>query len=100
MERALRDLARKRLQLVQQRTLHILSIESLLARQINLRMNGEHIQRMDDAAVRALALPAHVERAMMANMGVLRSQHCFVLRQLTLAIVSLREKICARGNTD
>ncbi|CAE6860605.1 IS110 family transposase ISShwo5 [Paraburkholderia aspalathi] len=72
-ERALRDLARKRLQLVQQRTLHILSIESLLARQINLRMNGEHIQRMDDAAVHALALPPHVERAMMANMAVLRT---------------------------
>ncbi|MBB5404450.1 transposase [Paraburkholderia sp. JPY162] len=36
-ERALRDLARKRLQLVRQRTLHILSIESLLARQIVFR---------------------------------------------------------------
>jgi transposase len=49
------------------------SIESLLARQINLRMNGEYIQRMDDAAVHALALPPHVERAMMANMAVLRT---------------------------
>lgn len=38
---ALCDLARKRLQLVQQRTLHILSIENLLARQLNLRMNVE-----------------------------------------------------------
>jgi transposase len=37
-ERGLRDLARKRMQLVQQRTLQILSIESLLARQANLRM--------------------------------------------------------------
>jgi transposase len=72
-ERALRDLARKRMQLVQQRTLHILSIESLLARQLNLRMNGEHVQRLDDAAVRALALPPHVERALMANLAVLRT---------------------------
>jgi hypothetical protein len=44
-ERGLRDLARKRMQLVQQRTLHILSIESLLARQLNLRMNGDHVQQ-------------------------------------------------------
>jgi len=48
-------------------------ISRRLARQINLRMNGEHIQRMDDAAVHALALPPHVERAMMANMAVLRT---------------------------
>ncbi|MEM5389757.1 IS110 family transposase [Paraburkholderia phymatum] len=72
-ERALRDLSRKRLQLVQQRTLHILSIESLLARQINLPMNGEHVQRLDDEAIRAFALPPHVERALMANMTVLRT---------------------------
>lgn len=72
-ERALRDLARKRMQLVQQRTLNILSIESLLARQLNLRINGEHVQRLDDAAVRALALPPHVERALMANLAVLHT---------------------------
>ncbi|EIM95301.1 hypothetical protein WQE_39929 [Paraburkholderia hospita] len=36
-------------------------------------LNGEHIQRMDDAAVHALALPPHVERAMIANMAVLRA---------------------------
>ncbi|NVI09582.1 IS110 family transposase, partial [Paraburkholderia sp. JPY454] len=69
-ERALRDLARKRMQLVQHRTLNILSIESLLARQLNLRINGEHVQRLDDTAVRALALPPHVERALMANLAV------------------------------
>jgi transposase len=61
------------MQLVQQRTLHVLSIESLLARQLNLRINGEHVQRLDDAAVRALALPPHVERALMANLAVLRT---------------------------
>nr|WP_227747387.1 hypothetical protein [Paraburkholderia franconis] len=53
--------------------MHILSIESLLARQINLPMNGEHVQRLDDEAIRAFALPPHVERALMANMTVLRT---------------------------
>jgi transposase len=72
-ERGLRDLARKRMQLVQQRTLHILSIETQLARQLNLRIDGEEVQRLSDAAVRALALPPHVERALMANLAVLRT---------------------------
>jgi transposase len=72
-ERTLRDLARKRLQLVQQRTLHILSIESLLARQLNLRMNAEQVKRLDEADVSALSLPPHVERALMASLAVLHT---------------------------
>jgi transposase len=72
-ERTLRDLARKRLQLVQQRTLQILSIESLLARQLNLRMNAEQVKRLDEADVRALSLPPHVERALPADLAVLRT---------------------------
>jgi len=72
-ERPLRDLARKRLQLVQQRTLNILSIESLLSRQLNLRMNSEQVQRLDEAAVSALRLSSHVERALKANLAVLHT---------------------------
>jgi transposase len=83
-ERSLRDLARKRLQLVQQRTLHILSIESLLARQINVRMNGERIQRLDDGPIHAFGLPLHVERAMMANMAVLRTLRCEIVALETI----------------
>lgn len=56
-ERGLRDLARKRLQLVQQRTLQILSIESLLARQANLRMKSEQVQNLDRSATSASACP-------------------------------------------
>ena len=72
-ERGLRDLARKRLQLVQQRTLNILSVESILARQINLRLNAEQVRHLDSAAVTAFQLPAHTERALMANLAVLRT---------------------------
>jgi transposase len=72
-ERALCDLARKRMQLVQQRTLNILAIESLLAREINLHMNGEHIVRLDDHHVEAFALSPHVRCALMANLAVLRT---------------------------
>lgn len=72
-ERTLRDLARKRLELVRQRTVNILSIESLLARHLNLRMNSEEVQRLDDNAARALALPAHVQRALQASLAVIET---------------------------
>ncbi|WP_235429620.1 IS110 family transposase [Paraburkholderia fungorum] len=70
-ERTLRDLSRKRLQLVRQRTVNILSIESLLARHLNLRINSEQVQRLDSASVRALNLPPHVQRALQASMAVI-----------------------------
>lgn len=72
-ERGLRDLARKRLQLVQQRTLQILSIESLLARQANVRIKSEQVQNMDRSTTRALGLSPHVERALVASLSVMRA---------------------------
>jgi transposase len=68
--RALRDLARKRVQLVQDRTAHILSIETLLARVSNVRISGDRVLRLDEKSVRAFGLPYHVERALMANLAV------------------------------
>lgn len=66
----MRDPARKRMQLVQQRTLNILSIENILARQLNLRLNAEQVRHLDNAAVTALRLPSHIECALMANLAV------------------------------
>lgn len=72
-QRALRDFGRKRLQLVQHRPHASSSIETLLAREPNLRLNGDHVQRLNDEAVRAFILPAHVERSLMANLAVMRT---------------------------
>ena len=72
-ERPLSDLARKRLQLVRQRTLNILSIESLMSRHLGSRLKSERIQRLDDAGVGALGLPAHVEMALKANLALMRT---------------------------
>ncbi|MEX3936106.1 transposase [Paraburkholderia phymatum] len=49
-ERGLRDLARKRMQLVQQSTLNTISIENILARQLNLHLNAEQVRHLDSAA--------------------------------------------------
>jgi transposase len=56
----------------------------LLARQINVRMNGERIQRLGDGAIHAFGLPLHVERAMMANMAVLRTLRCEIVALETI----------------
>ncbi|BCG03532.1 IS110 family transposase (plasmid) [Paraburkholderia sp. PGU19] len=72
-ERGLRDLARKRMQLVQQSTLNTLSIENILARQLNLRLNAQQVRHLDSTAVNALCLPPHTECALMANLTVLRT---------------------------
>ena len=91
-ERTLRDLARKRLQLVQQRTMNILSIENILVRQLNLRLNAEQVRHLDTAAVKAFHLPAFVERALMANLAVLGTLQSQILALETIlhAEVKLR----------
>lgn len=66
--RAVRDLARKRMQLVQQRTSQILSIESSLSRFTGGRISSDRIKRLREAdlnemrlgEMQALGLKAHV----------------------------------------
>lgn len=45
-ERAQRDLLRKRFQLVQQRTLHLLSIQGLYTRHINVSLNNNKLKQL------------------------------------------------------
>ena len=46
-QRALRDLARKRLQLVRSRTQHILAVENIQARESGCRMNVKQVKQLD-----------------------------------------------------
>ena len=41
-QRAIRDLARKRMQLVRNRTMHVLAVENIFARQFGARLTGNH----------------------------------------------------------
>jgi len=50
-ERAVRDLLRKRSQLVRQRTAQILSIQNLLARNTGRRMSGNEVKRLQSEAL-------------------------------------------------
>lgn len=47
-ERAVRDLLRKRSQMVRQRTTQILSIQNLITRNTGLQLNGNKIKKLDN----------------------------------------------------
>jgi transposase len=70
-ERGLRDLGRRRMQLVKQRTMHVLAVENVQARQTGTRMTGDRIKRLSAQAVEAFGLPADVTLGMQANVTVI-----------------------------
>jgi len=72
-ERALRDLARRRLQLVRSRTAHILSVENQLTRQSGRHIRSNEVKRLSRAGVEALGLPEDVARGMAANVAVIQT---------------------------
>jgi transposase len=70
--RAVRDLSRKRLQLVRSRTQHILSVENIQARESGCRMNVKQIKRLDAHSVEAMAaLLPEVKLALQANVAII-----------------------------
>jgi transposase len=72
-ERPVRDLARKRMQLVRCRTAQILAIENLMARQTGSRMTSEMIKRLDEGQVDGLGFSPDVALAMKANLAVMQT---------------------------
>ena len=69
-QRVVRDLARKRMQLVRYRTAQILSIEALLIRQTGARMKGEALKRLTAAQVDELRFAPDVALSLEANRAV------------------------------
>lgn len=69
-ERGVRDLARKRMQLVRYRTAQILSIENTLIRQTGARMKGEAVKRLTAEQVEEFGFAPDVALAMEANRAV------------------------------
>ena len=70
-QRAVRDLARKRMQLVRSRTTHILAIENIAARQFGARMNSNHVKKLTDDEIDRMPLHADVALALKANLAVI-----------------------------
>ncbi len=72
-ERALRDLARKRLQLTRSRTAHILAVENVVARQTGARISGEAVKRLTLRELEKLGQLENVTLALGANVTVIQT---------------------------
>ena len=70
-ERALRDLARKRIQLVRSRTQHVLAVENILARSTGSCPSATAIKRLAPSDVGTLGLAPDVALAVQANLAVI-----------------------------
>src|SRR6202521_5318374 len=92
-ERAARDLARKRLQLVRYRTAQILSIEGILARQTGARLSGEAVKRLTAAQVEELGFAPDVALAVEANRAVSQT----LGQQIEALEKRLKERVRLRG---
>lgn len=73
VERGLRDLGRRRLQLVRHRTMHVLAVENVQARETGTRMSGAKVKRLDAPGVEQLGLSKDVTIGMQANVAVIRT---------------------------
>jgi transposase len=70
-QRAVRDLARKRMQLVRSRTSHILAVENITARQFGKRITSNQVIRLDEQTIKQMRLPEDVALAVRANVAVI-----------------------------
>jgi len=92
-QRAVRDLLRKRSQLVRQRSAQILSIGNLIARNLGAQVGGNEIKRWQDEQIEAMTLLEEQKLALKANLAVMRcldEQVCALERSI-LAKAKLRE---------
>jgi transposase len=79
-QRAIRDLARKRMQLVRTRTSHILAIENILARQCGATINSNAVKRLTPDLVAEMGLPADVGLALESNLAVVTTLNAQIER--------------------
>jgi transposase len=92
-ERAVRDLLRKRSQLVRQKTANGLSIENLLARATGNALSGNRIKQLIEAEVERLVPGLEVALAVKSNLAVMQclEEQIESLECVVLARVKLRE---------
>jgi transposase len=71
-ERPVRDLLRKRLQLVRHRTSHILSIQNIITRNTGKKIGGNDVKKLDEEWVSNLLEGEHLLLAINSSVGVIR----------------------------
>ena len=72
-QRALRDLGRKRMQLVRSSTQHILAVENITARERGARISSEQVKRLSVETIDQMPVPEDVALAVKANVAVIHT---------------------------
>lgn len=91
-QRAVRDLARKRMQLVRSRTTHILAVENITARQHGTRISSNQVKRLTTEIIDQMALSDDVAFAIKTNMAVITT----LSTQIELLEKRLQERVRER----
>jgi transposase len=96
-QRAVRDLLRKRSQLVRQRSTQILCVHNLIARNLGTLTKGDAIKRMEPEDVESMELLEEQKQAMKANLAVMDclDEQVHKLERSVLAKFKLREEFKA-----
>ncbi|WP_316231284.1 IS110 family transposase [Bradyrhizobium sp. SZCCHNR1051] len=88
--RVVRDLARKRMQLVHSCTAHVLAVENILTRQLGRRMTSNQIKRLTNDTIDSLPLVADVGLAIKANVAVIATL------QAQIEVLEIRLQECVK----
>lgn len=93
-ERAVRDLLRKRGQMVRQRTANLLSIQNLITRNTGNSLNGNRIKSLDPEQVNQLLAQPNLALAVKANLALMNcaDEQIELLEKTVLDRVKLREE--------
>ena len=92
--RAVRDLARKRMQLTRTRTAQILAVENNTARQLGSRITSNQVKRLTAAAVEQLLPADDVGLAVKANVAVINT----LSEQIAVLEQRLQERVGERAD--
>nr|WP_315739235.1 MULTISPECIES: transposase [unclassified Bradyrhizobium] len=88
--RVVRDLERKRMQLVHSCTAHVLAVENILTRQLGRRMTSNQIKRLTNDTIDSLPLVADVGLAIKANVAVIATL------QAQIEVLEIRLQECVK----
>lgn len=72
-ERRVRDLARRRMQLVRSRTAHVLAVENVMARETGARLRANEVKGLSVEQVKELGFDPDVTCGVQANAAVIRT---------------------------
>jgi transposase len=92
-ERPLRDLLRKRARLVRERTSHVLSLESMVQRNLGLQISSNEVKKLQEADVERLFDQPHLIMAAKSSVGIMRflTEHIGAIEKEVKSHLRLRE---------